>query len=125
LFQQIRFVVPQARFWAPESLRLILQSSAPMSRVMLSPEQQDQSSANRKHKISRCERTELYRYLYAARLWLAQVRCPECGLTRWYNVNPKGRGQTAALMCDGEKFQVVKDDYWPSLEPCFERTAIR
>jgi hypothetical protein len=83
---------------------------------MLRPEQNDQPSPTQ-HKITKCVRTEVYRYLYAARVWLVQLRCPECGHIRWINLNPKGH---TVVACNGEKFQVVKDDYQPSLEPCFE-----
>ena len=78
-----------------------------MSRLMLSPEQKDQPSTTQ-HEVTKCERTEVYRYLHSARFWLVQVRCPECGRTPWINLNPKGR---TAVTCNGEKIQVVKDDY--------------
>jgi hypothetical protein len=95
---------------------LNLQAPRPMSRVMLS-EQEDLQPSPTQHNITKCARTEVYRYLYSARLWLAQVRCPECGRAPWINLNPKGQ---TAVTCNGEKMQVVKDDYRQSLESSFD-----
>jgi hypothetical protein len=100
-------------------IALAIAITAPISGVMLQPED-NQPSATR-HASTKCVRTEVYRYLYAARFWMVQLRCPECGLTRWINLNPKGK---TVITCNGDKMQVAKDNYQPSLEPCFERTAI-
>jgi hypothetical protein len=71
---------------------------------MIQPEDNQPSATH--HKITKCVRTEVYRYLYSSRVWLVQLRCPECGLMRWINLNPKGH---TVVTCNGDKMQAAKD----------------